>query len=211
MVAVLRIDVKRIRASLETLEDMHMIKRWRFPRPKCHEYQVTLSTEDKWGIGSKRTHSIGSKRTPLMGANAPNDGVQTPLSPIDHSVLFHSSRDNSTELLAIGMREIRLWHFGRRPLGERAIIPVRQQKIILELMCSLVGQGNCTEPELIEELQAVRDYLRESKDQISDDGRDYRAKTLGSWLAHWTDQLHRAQTYLELRKKNVVNISEGHP
>lgn len=203
MVAILRTDIKRIRAALEILEDMHLVKRWRFPRPKCHEYLITLTTESKWGIGSKRTLLIGSKRTPLMGANAPYNGVQTHLPPT--TLDFKANSGYDADILAIGMREIRKWPFGRRIVGDRGIITAKHQSTILQLMRSMIGQGNHTEAELVGNLEAVREYLSTPKDTLSDDGRDYREKTLGRWLTHWTDQLHRAQSYLDMKRKNVVN------
>lgn len=204
MVSVVRSDIKRIRAALEVLEDMHLIKRWRFPRPKCHEYLITLTTSEKWGIGSKRTLLIGSKRTPSIGANAPYNGVQTHLSPI--TIEFQTDSSFDTALLELALPLVRKWHFAHKAIGDRGVIGHKHQRTILQIMKALVGQGLHLEAELVDTLLSIRDYLATPKDTLSDDGRDYREKTLGRWLTHWTDQLHRAQSFMEMRKRNIVQF-----
>jgi len=109
------------------------------------------------------------------------------------------------------MEGIRKWPFGRRVVGDRGIITAKHQKTILELMRAMIGQGNHTEAELVANLDAIREYLATPKDTLSDDGRDYREKTLGRWLMHWPDQLHRAQSYLDMKRRNVVRMPITQP
>lgn len=204
MVAVLHSNLKRIRRALNALDDMHMIERWKQPRPKCTEYQVTLTTHPKWGIGAKRAPLIGAKRAPLRGPNEPHNGDQTSPPPTTTSFTTDSSYD--TALLAMILKSVRTWHFARRPMGIRGVIHARHQRTLLEIIKTLIGQGNSSEKALQGNLDAIRDYLATPKDTLSDDGRDYRGKTLGQWLTHWPDQLHRAQSFLELRERNIVKM-----
>lgn len=209
MVAVLRSNIKRIRHALNTLDEMHMIERWKQPRPKCTEYQVTLTTHPKWGMGSKRALSMGSKQPPLRGPTDPHDGVQTSPPPTTTSYSTDSSYDAA--LLAMVLKSARTWHFARRPMGSTGMIHAKHQKTLLEIIKTIIGQGNSSEKSLLANLDAIRDYLAETKDVLSDDGRDYRGKTLGQWVAHWPDQLHRAQSYLELQRQNVVRMPQITP
>ncbi len=209
LVMVLHANLKRVRRGLNTLADMHMIERWKMPRPKCTEYQVTLTTHAKWGMGSKRAPLMGSKRAHSTGPNEPHDGGQTDLPPTTTSYSTDSSYD--TALLAMIIKSVRTWHFARRPMGDTGIIHSRHQRTLLEIIKTIIGQGNSSESQLMANLDAIRDYLSQSKDVMSDDGRDYRGKTLGQWLAHWPDQLHRAQSYLELQRQNVVRMPNPLP
>ena len=46
-------------------------------------------------------------------------------------------------------------------------------------------------------MRAAGEYLSLDHDEMSDDKRDYRAKTLGLYLANWPDQIHRACSWME--------------
>lgn len=93
-------------------------------------------------------------------------------------------------------------------MGDRGIITHKHKRTILEMMKAMLGQGHNLKTQLEENLEAIRDYLATPKDTLSDDHRDYRAKTLGIWLSQWTDQLHRAQSFLDLKKRNIVKMPE---
>ena len=200
MAMVLGVNVKRIRRAIETLVGARMIDRWKLPRPKCTEYLVLLSTEKGWGIGVKRTHSIGSKRSLLMGPNGPLNGVQTvpPLRTIDNeNSCALDRRPGDSALLAIGVKWIRQWKFARRPLGPRHTITGKQTALIVEMMRGVRDLGFDTDDRIETFMRAAGEYLSLDHDRLSDDRRDYRAKTLGVYLANWPDQIHRAYSWME--------------
>ena len=174
---VLQCDLKRIRAALVTLEDILLIRRWRFPRPKCHEYQVTITSDNMWGIGGKRTSIIRGKRTYLTGADAPIDGVQTLPPPTTTSPKFDHGSD--TILLALCERHMRQFHFSRRPIGDRGVITNKHRSQMLEMMRTLVGHGFHTDSQFVELLEGGIEYMKNDKDWLSTDGRDHRERIQG--------------------------------
>lgn len=133
------------------------------------------------------------------------------MDPPPRTISFSTDSQHDTAVLSIILQHARTWHFAQKPMGDKGIIQTRHQRALLNVIKGIIGQGNSLLSSIVENLDAIRDYLAEKKDVLSDDGRDHRSKTLGQWIAHWPDQLHRAQSYLDLKRKNIVNMPKEEP
>lgn len=201
---VLKIELKRVRASLNMLVDLNMLKRWKFQRPKCTEYLITLTTEKQWGKGCRRTYSIGCRRTLSWGAGAPNEGVQAHLPTTTTSI-----KDSDSALFALFRAHFAKWQFNGRSLGRTFHFTGKMMFKAIECMRYLNGlPGFSTDEAFNSFLDSCRDYLTCSKDPLSSH-RDMRALSPAKWLNDWPEQIRLAGQYHDEILQKVTHFPTG--
>tara|TARA_R110000868_G_C10824747_1_gene758889 strand:+ start:353 stop:1105 length:753 start_codon:yes stop_codon:yes gene_type:complete len=207
IVSTLRIEVKRVRAAIEMLVDAHMVKRWKFPRPKCTEYVVTPSTEKLWGIGGRRSYSIGSRRSLSWGAGAPVAGEQALPPPI--TINPFPDPDPDTSLIAVFKKHFTKWTFNRKAIGSKFHFNRKMESQAMECMRWLNGQpGMCTTEAFDSFLSDAGEYLSLPRDVVNAP-KDFRALAPGRWLSDWAEQVRLAGIYHDEKRKNVVRIESA--
>lgn len=207
IVSALRINIRRVRAAINMLVDMRMLKRWQFPRPKCTEYVITLSTEKGWGMGAKRAYSMGAKRAPLRGPNDPHYGGQTAPPPRTND--NNSTVDGDSALLAIFTASFSGWTFNKRPAGKMFYLTRPMLAKAMEMMRHLNGlPGFSRTFEFVAFLEICREYLAFPHDPLSPQ-RDQRALSPAKWLGDWQNQIRMADLYREEKEMKIAHMPSG--
>lgn len=201
----LRMDIRVARAAINLLVDINLVLRWQFPRPKCTEYLVTLTTHKNWGIGGNRTYSIGGNRTPLRGASVPINRGHPSLPPKTKDNNNRLGKGNDTELFAIFQRHFVRWPFNRKPIGKQFHFTRPMMGQAIECMRHL-NSSHATVEQFDTFLSSCGEYLSLPRDVLGS-GKDQRAVSPVAWLNHWHEQVRLAGIYDDEKREKVTRIT----
>ena len=210
IVRAVRLNVHRVRECIAALVEIRLVHRWTFPRPKCTEYLVTLSTEKGWGIGLGRAHSIGLRRAPLTGSGKPHNGAQVSPPPITNDSSGKITGDS--QLLSLFKAHFGKWTFNRKPIGTHFHFTRPMLSKAVECMRSLNGRpGFSTQTAFDEFLTGCGEYLSLPRDVLNPGGRDQRALSPVQWLNQWDEQTRLAGIFLDEKREKITRMAPNAP
>lgn len=203
---VLRMDVKRVKRSIDALIARKMIHKT--PRAGYAAlYRITHMTAPGWG----QTHlPLGANAPTPLGANAPTPPVQTHPLTTDLNTdakASHRAQTGDEALLSMFRKHFTRWQFNRKPIGRHFVFTRPMVSKAIECMRHL-NQTISTAERFDEFLSGVGEYLALPRDVLST-GRDQRALSPVAWLREWPEQIRLAGIYLDERERKVTRITSA--